>query len=80
MGVVFVEPHRRHRAVLERFRQGGQMRRDALPVVERRLQGWREERGVRVPRKVARNHDQPSVTLSVLQCRKFHAGPFPSRS
>ena len=77
MRVALVKAPGRHGTVLQRLGQRRQMRRDAGPVVERRLHRAGEERGVGTARQVARDDDQFPVAAAVLQCGEFHAVLFP---
>src|SRR5690606_389990 len=70
-GLVLAEAAARHGFMLQAFGQGAQQRLAPLPVVQRRLQGRRDQEGVREPVQVIRDDDEAAVT-AVLERGEFH--------
>jgi hypothetical protein len=60
-----------HRAVLELLGEIGELRPDAHPVIQRRLQRGRDDKGVRGVRQVRRDDDQAAVA-AMLERGEFH--------
>ena len=69
--IMLVEAEGRHRAVLQALGEIGQARREALPVVERRLQRRHDREGVGGAGQVAGDDDESAIP-TMHKRREFH--------
>ena len=68
---MLAEAAARHGLVLQAFAQGLKARAADVPVVQRRLQGWGDQKGVGEPVQVL-GDDHEAAVAAVLERGEFH--------